>query len=125
LRLEKDTQSLETQKALAREKENFKTKLYELERRSAQSDEQKQQAFFEKEKQQARWQMEKASLEEKLEELRDQVDREKNEGKKLLRDNEKLKAEKKKNSSFINIKNTSALIPRDSNVENKENSQVQ
>lgn len=92
LRLEKDSQSLETQKAIAREKENFKAKLAELERRAALSDEQKQQAFFEKEKQQARWQMEKASLEEKLEELRDQVDREKNEKKKLLRDNEKLKA---------------------------------
>jgi hypothetical protein len=46
LRLEKDSQSLETQKAIAREKENFKAKLAELERRATLSDEQKQQAFF-------------------------------------------------------------------------------
>jgi hypothetical protein len=57
LRQEKEGQSFEMQKQLAKEKEGFKVKLAEFEKRTIETDRAKQQAVFEKEKQEARWKM--------------------------------------------------------------------
>lgn len=53
--------------------------------------------------------MEQTQFEERLEELREAVDKEKNDSKRLLKENEKLKAERKKNTSFIKTNQTTIM----------------
>lgn len=68
--------------------------------------------------------MEKSNLEKRIDEYREDKETLQMERDRLLRDNEKLKAEKKKNTSFIRG-NQTTFINREIPVENKENTQYQ
>lgn len=101
-----------------------KIKISQSQKKMAESDRQKQLAVFEKEKQEARWNTERNTYEQKLDEFRQALEKEKSEGKKLLKDLEKLKLEKKKNTSYIK-QNQTTIMAREMSSENKENSQMQ
>lgn len=64
-------------------------------------------------------------MDQKIIELKDDIDKYQRDITKLTKENEKIKAEKKKNTSFIKGNQTAFISPKDIPIENKENSQHQ
>lgn len=101
MKLERDWKIFENQALLDREKETYKSKINDAEKKLKESETKKQALMFEFEKDKAKWMMEWDHLETQKQDLIEQRSRLEKMKEKLVRENEKLKNDNKSNKRMI------------------------
>lgn len=103
LRKDRDRRTSELQAALDQEKEQFRPRLLDLERRAKEAEHQRGQMYLEHEKERAKWALERDHLVAQRNEAQDGVERLEKRKEALLREIEKLRADRNAKGRIMNM----------------------
>lgn len=101
LKQERDKRIVDQQRALEKERENYKSRLNEVEQKCKDLENKRSSMIFEFEKERAKWGLERDHLANGKQEAQEQIERIQRKQETLLRENEKLKNDRGARKQYL------------------------